>query len=52
MIYSKRTPGAIALYPNREKLMKFISHVKGIVHASQNLSAIELINKLNPVIRG
>nr|YP_010121826.1 hypothetical protein KQ509_mgp04 [Monilinia fructicola]QRF72202.1 hypothetical protein [Monilinia fructicola] len=52
MIYSKNTLGAIALYPNREKLIKFISHVKDIVHASQNLSAIELISKLNPVIRG
>ena len=52
MIYSKHTLGAIALYPNREKLMKFISHVKDIVHASQNLSAVELISKLNPIIRG
>jgi RNA-directed DNA polymerase len=52
MIYSKDTLGAIALYPNRDKLMKFISHIKGIVHDSQNLSAIELISKLNPIIRG
>lgn len=52
MIYSKHSRGAIALYPNREKLMKFISHVKEIIYTSQNLSAIELISKLNPIIRG
>jgi len=52
MIYSRQTPGAIALYPNRDKLMKFISKLKDIVHESQNLSAVELISKLNPIIRG
>lgn len=52
MIYSKHTLGAIALYPNREKLLKFISHIKDVVHDSQNFSAIELISKLNPIIRG
>lgn len=52
MLYSRHTLGAIALDPNREKLIKFISHVNDIVHASKNLSAIELISKLNPIIRG
>lgn len=52
MIYSRQTPGAIALYPNRDKLMKFVSKIKDIVHESQNLSAIELISILNPIVRG
>lgn len=52
VIYSRHTPGAIALYPNSKKLINFISGLKAIVHASQNLSAIELINKLNPIVRG
>lgn len=52
MIYTNRSQDAIALYPNRDKVLKFISRIKDIVHASQNSSAVELISKLNPVIRG
>lgn len=52
MIYSRKTPSAIALFPNRNKVTNFISKLKGIIHESQNLSAVELISKLNPIIRG
>jgi hypothetical protein len=52
MIYSRQTPGAIALYPNRDKVNNFISNIKDIVHESQNISAMELISKLNPIVRG
>lgn len=52
MIYSRQTPSAIALYPNKDKLINFIAKIKEIVHDSQNLSAMELISKMNPIIRG
>ena len=52
MIYSRKTPGAIALYPNRKRLIEFISKIADIIRKSQNLSAMELISKLNPIVRG
>lgn len=52
MIYNKKSLGAIALYPNKDKLHAFIAKIKNIIQESQNLTAIELINKLNPIIRG
>lgn len=54
MIYSRRSRGvgAIALYPNHKRLLMYIDKIKGIFKESQNLSAMELISKLNPVIRG
>ncbi len=52
MIYSRGTSGAIALYPNRKKMIEFVARIKDIIHESQNLSAMELISKLNPIIRG
>jgi RNA-directed DNA polymerase len=48
----KKSENVIALYPNKEKVRNFIQTLKKIVHESQNLSAIELISKLNPIIRG
>lgn len=54
MIYTRRTQktGAIALYPNRKRLLMFINRIKDVFNKSQTLSATELINKLNPMIRG
>ena len=52
MIFSRQTPGAIALYPNRNKVIAFIDKLQEIFKSSQNLSAMELISKLNPIIRG
>jgi len=52
MIYSRQTPAAIALYPNKKRVNGFILKLKGIFDESQNLSAMELITKLNPIIRG
>jgi hypothetical protein len=52
MIYKKQTPSAIALYPNKVKVINFIKKLKEIVKESQNLTAVELITKLNPIIRG
>ena len=52
IIYSRQTPGAIALYPNRNKVVAFIEKIKKIFKSSQNLTAVELIVKLNPILRG
>lgn len=52
MIFSRQTEGAIALYPNRMKVVAFIDKLQEIFKNSQNLSAMELISKLNPIIRG
>ncbi len=52
MIYSRQTAGAIALYPNKKKVIAFIKEIQEIFKNSQNLSAMELITKLNPIIRG
>nr|YP_009517197.1 hypothetical protein C0991_000015 [Blastosporella zonata]AYE93078.1 hypothetical protein C0991_000015 [Blastosporella zonata] len=52
MIFSRQTEGAIALYPNRMKVITFIDKLQEIFKSSQNLSAMELITKLNPIIRG
>lgn len=43
---------AIALYPNREKLLALIKKIKNIFNKSQNLSAYQLISILNPIISG
>lgn len=42
----------IAIYPNKDKVIKFIDKVKFIFKRSQNLNAFNLIAKLNPIIRG
>jgi len=42
----------IALFPNKEKVRNFILKLKQIISDSQNLTAMELISKLNPMIRG
>lgn len=42
---------AIALYPNQQKVIAHIQKLRSIFKESQNSSAIELISKLNPVIR-
>lgn len=42
----------IALYPNKEKVKEIIRKLKLIFELSQNLSAYELILKLNPIIKG
>ncbi len=54
VIYSRRMrgAGAIALYPNKKRLMMFVNRLKEVFRKSQNLSAVELIGKLNPMIRG
>jgi len=43
---------AIILYPNRNKLRNVIRRIKRVFKSSQNLSAAELINELNPIIGG
>lgn len=54
MIYSnlRRATAVIAVYPIRENVIAFIRELKSIFVKSQNDTAIELITKLNPVIRG
>ena len=42
----------IALYPNKNKVRDIIRRCKEIFRKSQNLSAAELISKLNPLIGG
>lgn len=42
----------IALYPNKDKVIKFIDKLKFIFKKSQNLDAYNLIAKLNPILRG
>lgn len=53
MVYGRDSrKKVIALYPNRVKVTNFINKLKEIVKSSKNLSAMELISKLNPIIRG
>lgn len=42
----------IALYPNKNKVIKFIDRLKEKFKESQNLDAYNLIATLNPMIRG
>jgi RNA-directed DNA polymerase len=41
----------IALFPNKEKLRKFLLKLKKIISESQNITAMHLIYKLNKMIR-
>ena len=43
---------AIILYPNKDRLRDVIRKIKRIFDNSQNASAAEVINKLNPIIGG
>lgn len=53
MIFSrKNSNNVIALFPNKEKVRNFILKLKQIISVSQNLTAMELISKINPMIRG
>ena len=54
MVYGRVEKGkeAIALYPNRKRLTMFLDRVKKVFQGSQNVTAMELISKLNPMIRG
>ncbi len=52
MVFSKTTKTAIALFPEKKKVRNFIQKLKEIFSNSQNLTAMELISKLNPIIRG
>jgi Group II intron, maturase-specific domain/HNH endonuclease len=42
----------VALYPNKDKVRDIIRRCKEVYRQSQNLSAAELISKLNPIIGG
>lgn len=42
----------IALFPNKHKVRSFIHRLREVYINSINLSAMELISKLNPIIRG
>lgn len=42
----------IALFPNKEKLRNHIKELKKVFDSGQNMSAYELISKINPIIRG
>jgi len=53
MVFSRENSNnVIALFPNKEKVRNFILKLKQIISDSQNLTAMELIYKLNPMIRG
>jgi RNA-directed DNA polymerase len=53
MVFSRENSNnVIALFPNKEKVRNFILKLKQIISDSQNLTAMELISKLNPMIRG
>jgi group II intron reverse transcriptase/maturase len=42
----------IALYPSKESLNRIFSKIKSIIKLNQNITAYELISRLNPIIRG
>lgn len=53
MVFSRENSNnVIALFPNKEKVRNFILKLKQIINDSQNLTDMELISKLNPMIRG
>lgn len=41
----------ILIYPSRERVFDFKKKIKGVIKKSYNLSAMELVIKLNPIIR-
>lgn len=52
MVFSRENSNKVlALFPNKEKVRNFILKLKQIISESQNLTAMELISKLNPMIR-
>jgi len=52
MVYTRERQEAIALYPNKDRFLQFLKKIAKIYKDSQNLSAMELISILNPIIRG
>lgn len=52
MVYQHSGEAAIALYPSKKKAIELIKKIRTIFRESQNLTAYELIVKLNPTIRG
>jgi len=42
----------LAVYPSKESVDKIMDTVKNVIRTSNNLSAFELITKLNPILRG
>jgi len=42
----------IAVYPSKESVDKIKDKIKEIIQTNNNLSAFELISKLNPILRG
>lgn len=44
-------PG-VALYPNREKVKAIKTRLRNIFRSNSNISAYELVSKVNPIIRG
>jgi RNA-directed DNA polymerase len=52
ILFTKGYTGGIALYPNKEKVRNFIHKLSQIFASSNNLSSVELITRLNPIIRG
>lgn len=51
IVFEKGYVGGIALYPNKDKVRNYISRLRTIFNSSSNLSAVELITRLNPIIR-
>lgn len=53
VMYSNHSGEAgIALYPNKDNLLKMISQLRGIFNKSLNLDSYNLITRINPLIRG
>lgn len=42
----------VVIYPNRENIIGFKRKLKVLIGKNTNITAIELLNKLNPVLRG
>jgi hypothetical protein len=49
---SKEHQAGVALYPNKEKVKAIRAKLRREFRVNQNLTAYELISKLNPIIKG
>ena len=52
MAYNYIGRESIALYPNRKGVIAILRKIKLIFKNSQNATAADIINKLNPIIGG
>lgn len=52
MAYNYIGRGSIAFYPNKKGVIAILRKIKAVFKNSQNATAADIINELNPIIGG